>query len=56
MVKVLWIMPDFRLFRPKIFIGINVLKIFIWGGISSDIQSENLVLKRRASEAVKRDF
>ena len=35
--------------------GIAVFKIFISGGISSDIQS-NLVLRRRASGAIKRDF
>ena len=35
--------------------GITVFKIFISGGILSDIQS-NLVLSRRASGAIKRDF
>ena len=35
----------------------RLFKIFIWGGISSDIYTvENLVLRRRASGAVKRDF
>ena len=36
--------------------GIAVFKIFIWGGISSDIGVRNLVLLRQASEDVKRDF
>ena len=37
--------------------GITVFKIFIWEGISLDIYTVgNLVLRRRASGVVKRDF
>ena len=36
--------------------GITILKFYIWGGILSDIRSEILVLRRRASRALKRDF
>ena len=35
---------------------IPIFKIFIWGGISSDIRSEIFVLRRHVSGAAKRDY
>ena len=36
--------------------GITILKIFIWGGISLDIRSEITVLKLRLRVTVKPNF
>ena len=70
-------MLQFELKLQKFIRKVTIIKIFIWGAISSDIRSEitfygsarasrhivgfiytvgNLVLRRRASGAIKRDF